>query len=355
MAARSSTTVILAALSLKALSVQRLPDRTGVAVLVGQVAPVHVGAAGALKVFADGALWEARSAVPLNDGQLVEITGSRRPDRPRQALRTERKSMNMPNPIFIAGIFVVIFFLSKWVNILNEYERAVTFWLGRLGPAPKGPGLTFIFWPFETMVRVDLRTITLDVPPQDVITRDNVSVKVNAVVYFHVMDPAKAIVKVANYMYATSQLAQTTLRSVLGQAMLDGLLSEREKLNESLQEILDQHTDPWGIKVTMVEVKAVDLPIEMQRAMAKQAEAEREKRAKIIHASGEFEASKQLAEAAHVIATEPASMQLRYLQTLTEIAAEKNSTILFPVPIEMLALLGMKLQKAGRAEELGEK
>ncbi len=254
--------------------------------------------------------------------------------------------MNMlPNPLFLAGIFVVIFFLTKWVNILNEYERAVTFWLGRLAPAPKGPGLTLIFWPFETMVRVDLRTITLDVPPQDVITRDNVSVKVNAVVYFHVMDPAKAIVKVANYMYATSQLAQTTLRSILGQAALDELLSEREKLNESLQEILDKHTDPWGIKVTMVEVKAVDLPIEMQRAMAKQAEAEREKRAKIIHASGEFEASKQLAEAAHVIATEPASMQLRYLQTLTEIAAEKNSTILFPVPIEMMALLGQKMAK----------
>ncbi len=253
--------------------------------------------------------------------------------------------MPMPNPLFIAGIFVVIFFLSKWVNILNEYERAVTFWLGRLGPAPKGPGLTLIFWPFETMVRVDLRTITLDVPPQDVITRDNVSVKVNAVVYFHVMDPAKAIVKVANYMYATSQLAQTTLRSILGQAALDELLSEREKLNENLQEILDKHTDPWGIKVTMVEVKAVDLPIEMQRAMAKQAEAEREKRAKIIHASGEFEASKQLAEAAHVIASEPASMQLRYLQTLTEIAAEKNSTILFPVPIEMMALIGQKLSK----------
>ena len=254
--------------------------------------------------------------------------------------------MNMPfNPLVLAGIFVVIFFLTMWVNILNEYERAVTFWLGRLAPAPKGPGLTLIFWPFETMVRVDLRTITLDVPPQDVITRDNVSVKVNAVVYFHVMDPATAIVKVANYMYATSQLAQTTLRSILGQAALDELLSEREKLNESLQEILDKHTDPWGIKVTMVEVKAVDLPIEMQRAMAKQAEAEREKRAKIIHASGEFEASKQLADAAHVIASEPASMQLRYLQTLTEIAAEKNSTILFPVPIEMMALLGQKMAK----------
>ncbi len=253
--------------------------------------------------------------------------------------------ITLPSPFFIAAILVVVFFLSKWINILNEYERAVTFWLGRLAPAPKGPGLTFIFWPFETMVRVDLRTITLDVPPQDVITKDNVSVKVNAVVYFHVMDPARAIVKVANYMYATSQLAQTTLRSVLGQAVLDELLAEREKLNESLQEILDRHTDPWGIKVTLVEVKAVDLPIEMQRAMAKQAEAEREKRAKIIHAAGEFEASRQLAQAAQVIASEPASMQLRYLQTLTEIAAEKNSTILFPVPIEMLTLLAPKEER----------
>ncbi len=245
--------------------------------------------------------------------------------------------MNFPSPFLVAAVAVVLIFLSKWINILNEYERAVTFWLGRLAPAPKGPGLTLIFWPFETMVRVDLRTITLDVPPQDVITRDNVSVKVNAVVYFHVMDPAKAIVKVANYMYATSQLAQTTLRSILGQAALDELLSEREKLNESLQEILDRHTDPWGIKVTMVEVKAVDLPIEMQRAMAKQAEAEREKRAKIIHAQGEFEASRQLAEAAQVISTQPSSMQLRYLQTLTEIATEKNSTIIFPLPIELLS------------------
>ncbi|MCE7957608.1 MAG: slipin family protein, partial [Acidobacteria bacterium ACB2] len=211
----------------------------------------------------------------------------------------------------MAVLFVVILFLSKWINILNEYERAVTFWLGRLGPAPKGPGLTLIFWPFERMVRVDLRTITMDVPPQDVITRDNVSVKVNAVVYFHVMEPSKAIVKVANFMYATSQLAQTTLRSILGQAMLDELLSEREKLNENLQEVLDRHTDAWGIKVTMVEVKAVDLPLEMQRAMAKQAEAEREKRAKIIHAQGEFESSQKLAEAAKTIGSEPQAIQLR--------------------------------------------
>jgi regulator of protease activity HflC (stomatin/prohibitin superfamily) len=250
----------------------------------------------------------------------------------------------LPSPLFIAAIFVVIIFLSKWINILNEYERAVTFWLGRLAPMPKGPGLTLIFWPFERMVRISLRTVVLEVPPQDVITRDNVSVKVNAVVYFHVMDPARAVVKVENYLYATSQLAQTTLRSVLGQATLDALLSERDKLNESLQDTIDKHTDPWGIKVTMVEVKAVDLPMEMQRAMAKQAEAEREKRAKIIHASGELEASKQLSEAAAVFAREPATLQLRYLQTLTEIASEKNSTIIFPLPIDLITAF---LKKGG--------
>jgi len=239
--------------------------------------------------------------------------------------------------LIVPVVFVAIVFISKWINILNEYERAVTFWLGRLSPEPKGPGLTFIFWPFETMIRISLRTVVLDVPPQDVITRDNVSVKVNAVVYFHVMDPAKAVVKVENYLYATSQLSQTTLRSILGQATLDELLSSRDKLNESLQEILDKHTDPWGIKVTMVELKAVDLPIEMQRAMAKQAEAEREKRAKIIHASGEFEAAKQLSDAAAIIGREPATLQLRYLQTLTEIATEKNSTIIFPLPMDLIS------------------
>jgi regulator of protease activity HflC (stomatin/prohibitin superfamily) len=246
--------------------------------------------------------------------------------------------------LFVPVVFVVLVFLSKWINVLNEYERAVTFWLGRLSPSPKGPGLTLIFWPFETMVRISLRTVVLDVPPQDVITRDNVSVKVNAVVYFHVMDPARAVVKVENYLYATSQLSQTTLRSILGQATLDELLSSRDKLNENLQEILDKHTDPWGIKVTMVELKAVDLPIEMQRAMAKQAEAEREKRAKIIHASGEFEASKQLSEAAAIIGREPATLQLRYLQTLTEIATEKNSTIIFPLPMDLIAAF---LKKSG--------
>lgn len=241
--------------------------------------------------------------------------------------------------------FIVVLYLVNSIKILAEYERGVIFRLGKLLPEPKGPGIVLVFRPIDRMVRVGLRTVVLDVPPQDVITRDNVSVKVNAVVYFRVMDATRAIVEVENYDYATSQLSQTTLRSVLGQVDLDDLLSRREHLNQELQQILDQRTDPWGVKVSAVEVKHVDLPENMQRAMARQAEAEREKRAKIIHASGEFEASKQLAEAAHVIASEPASMQLRYLQTLTEIAAEKNSTILFPVPIEMMALIGQKLSK----------
>lgn len=238
------------------------------------------------------------------------------------------------------GIVLVVvigfFLLTRWVNVLNEYERAVTFWLGRLSRVPKGPGLVLIFWPFERMVKVSLRTIVLNVPPQDVITRDNVSVKVSAVVYFRVIDPARAIVEVENFINATSQIAQTTLRSVLGQVDLDSLLSEREKLNVQLQDIIDHHTDPWGIKVSAVEVKDVDLPQEMQRAMARQAEAEREKRAKIIHAAGELEASSKLAEAAEIIASNSVTLQLRYLQTLTEIASEKNSTIIFPLPIEMM-------------------
>ncbi|MFL6260886.1 MAG: slipin family protein [Thermoanaerobaculia bacterium] len=244
---------------------------------------------------------------------------------------------------FIAIIFIAVFLFLKWVNVLKEYERAVTFWLGRLSPNPKGPGLVLIFWPFETMTKVSLQTEVLEVPPQDVITRDNVSVKVNAIIYFRVVDPARAIVAVQNYKYATSQLAQTTLRSVLGQAELDDLLSEREKLNLQLQTIIDQHTDPWGIKVSMVEVKNVDLPPDMQRAMAKQAEAEREKRAKIIHAAGELEASVKLAEAANIISANATTLQLRYLQTLTEISAEKNSTIIFPFPVEfMRAFTGNK-------------
>jgi len=234
------------------------------------------------------------------------------------------------------GIAIVILYLLSTVNILKEYERGVVFRLGRLLPNAAGPGVVFIFWPIYKMVRVSLRTVTLDVPPQDIITRDNVSVKVNAIVYFRVMNAPRAIVEVENFLYATSQLAQTTLRSVLGEVELDDLLSRREKLNVKLQEILDQQTDIWGIKVSLVEVKQVDLPQEMQRAMAKQAEAEREKRAKIIHADGEFQASAKLAEAAGVISKEPVALQLRYLQTLTEIGVEKNTTVVFPVPIDII-------------------
>lgn len=241
---------------------------------------------------------------------------------------------------FLLGLFVVVLYLLASIKILAEYERGVIFRLGKLLPQPKGPGVIFVFAPIDRIVRVSLRTIVMDVPPQDVITRDNVSVKVNAVVYFRVVDPRRAIVEVENYHYATSQLAQTTLRSVLGQCDLDDLLSQRDRLNLQLQQILDQHTEPWGIKVSAVEVKHVDLPENMQRAMARQAEAEREKRAKIIHAAGELEASEKLAQAAKVIAVEPVTVTLRYLQTLTEIASEKNSTIIFPLPIELLNLVG---------------
>ncbi|MCU0241449.1 MAG: slipin family protein [Vicinamibacteria bacterium] len=238
------------------------------------------------------------------------------------------------------GIGVIAFLFVMWllmsIKIVNAYERGVVFRLGNLLPQPKGPGLCLVAFPIDRMVRMSLRTVVLDVPPQDIITRDNVSVKVNAVVYFRVMDPIKAVVEVENYLYATSQEAQTTLRSILGQAHLDELLSERDRLGQMLQEVIDLHTDPWGVKVTQVAVKAVDLPQEMQRAMAKQAESEREKRAKIIHASGELEASTQLTEAAQKLQEQPAAIQLRYLQALTEIAAEKNSTIIFPVPIDMI-------------------
>ena len=242
------------------------------------------------------------------------------------------------SPVIVV-LFIVVVYALMSINILAEYERGVIFRLGKLLPQPKGPGVIFVFVPIDRIVRVSMRTVVMDVPPQDVITRDNVSVKVNAVVYFRVIDPRKAIVEVESYIYATSQLAQTTLRSVLGQVEMDELLSERERLNHQLQQILDQHTDPWGIKVSSVEVKHVDLPPDMQRAMARQAEAEREKRAKIIHAAGELEASEKLSQAAVVIAAEPVAITLRYLQTLTEIAAEKNSTIVFPLPIEMMHLL----------------
>jgi regulator of protease activity HflC (stomatin/prohibitin superfamily) len=243
------------------------------------------------------------------------------------------------------AIFIVVIYLLSAIKILAEYERGVIFRLGRLLPKAKGPGLIFVFAPIDRMVRVSLRTVVLDVPSQDVITKDNVSVKVNAVVYFRVLEPKKAVVEVENYMYATSQLSQTTLRSVLGEAELDDLLSQRDKLNTKLAEIIDEHTDPWGIKVSMVEVKHVDLPDTMQRAMARQAEAEREKRAKIIHADGEYQASTTLAKAAQVIAKEPVTIQLRFLQTLTEVAAEKNSTIIFPVPIDVIEYFISKKKK----------
>jgi regulator of protease activity HflC (stomatin/prohibitin superfamily) len=243
----------------------------------------------------------------------------------------------MENNLFLyLGLGIVLFYLLSTVNILKEYERGVVFRLGRLQPQASGPGVVFIFWPVYKMVRVSLRTITLEVPPQDVITRDNVSVKVNAIVYFRVMNAPRAVVEVENYLYATSQLAQTTLRSVLGEVELDDLLSRRETLNVKLQEILDQQTDAWGIKVSLVEVKQVDLPQEMQRAMAKQAEAERERRAKIIHAEGESQAAAKLAEAAAVMSKEPIAIQLRYLQTLTEIGVEQNTTVIFPIPIDVI-------------------
>jgi regulator of protease activity HflC (stomatin/prohibitin superfamily) len=240
----------------------------------------------------------------------------------------------MGAPALVALLVVAWVLLS--VKVLNEYERGVVFRLGKLLPAAKGPGLVIVAFPIDRMVRISLRTVVLDVPPQDVITRDNVSVKVNAVVYFRVMDPVRAVVQVENFLYATSQEAQTTLRSILGQAHLDELLAERERLGHALQEVIDLHTDPWGVKVSQVAVKAVDLPHEMVRAMARQAESEREKRAKIIHASGELEASKQLTQAAEKMQEQPMALHLRYLQTLTDIAAEHNSTILFPVPIDWM-------------------
>lgn len=246
-------------------------------------------------------------------------------------------------------VLIVVFFgwLFSCINILAEYERGVIFRLGRVLAQPKGPGLIFVFKPFDRLVRVSLRTIVMDVPPQDIITRDNVSVKVNAVVYFRVVNPLNAILQVENYIYATSQMSQTTLRSILGQASLDELLSEREKLSVELQTVIDTHTDPWGIKVTQVAIKQVDLPQDMQRAMAMQAQAEREKRAKIINADGEFQASKQLAEAAEVLAANPLTIQLRYLQTLTQIGAENNTTIVFPIPIDfMKALMPQTKDKA---------
>ena len=252
----------------------------------------------------------------------------------------------------IAIILIVLYLLSS-IKILREYERGVIFRLGRLLPKPKGPGIIFVFAPLDRIVRVSLRIDTLEVPAQDVVTRDNVTVKVNAVVYFRVLDVNLAVVEVSNFLYATSQLAQTTLRSVLGEVELDELLSQREKLNVRLQSILDQHTSTWGVKVTMVEVKQVDLAEQMIRAIARQAEAERERRAKVIHAEGEYTASTKLAMAAEVIQKQPAAITLRYLQTLVEIGTEKNTTIVFPLPVDILASLGHALDRVGTPPQAG--
>ncbi len=249
-----------------------------------------------------------------------------------------------PSIILIAGILFLLFILASAIKILREYERAVVFRLGRL-IGVKGPGLILLIPVIDRMVKVSLRTVVMDVPTQDVITKDNVSIKVNAVVYFRVMQPDKAIVEVENYLFATSQLSQTTLRSILGQSELDELLSQREKINIELAKIIDHQTEPWGIKVSTVEVKHIDLPQEMQRAMAKQAEAERERRAKVIHAEGEFQASQRLADAAEIISPNSAALQLRFLQTLTEVASEQSSTIIFPVPLDIISAFMPKEKK----------
>jgi regulator of protease activity HflC (stomatin/prohibitin superfamily) len=245
----------------------------------------------------------------------------------------------MPDPILLVAVFIIAVYLFSAIKILNEYERGVVFRLGRVLGKPKGPGIIFVFAPIDRFQRISLRVEAMEVPPQDVVTKDNVTVKVNAVVYFRVLDPTKAVIEVTNFLYATSQVSQTTLRSVLGEVELDELLSQREKLNLRLQGVLDQHTDPWGVKVTMVEVKQVDLPESMIRAIARQAEAERERRAKIIHAQGEFEAAQKLAQAAEVIQRQPAAIQLRYLQTLVEIGSEKNTTVVFPLPLDIFSSL----------------
>jgi regulator of protease activity HflC (stomatin/prohibitin superfamily) len=241
-------------------------------------------------------------------------------------------------PLVVVLVIVIIWVLNC-LKILSEWERGVVLRLGRMRPVPQGPGLIWIWWPIDRIMRISLRLITLDVPPQDAITRDNVSVRVNAVAYFRVMDPNRMVntIENANYLYATSQLAQLTLRDVIGQVELDELLAQRDKVNARLQEILDEHTDPWGIKVSIVQVKAVDIPEEMRRAIAKQAEAERERRAKVIHAEGEFQAAQRLADAAALLAAQPVSVQLRYLQTLTEIGVERNTTVVFPVPVDMIS------------------
>ena len=250
-------------------------------------------------------------------------------------------------PFWLIAVVIVALYLLSSIKILAEYERGVIFRLGRLLDVAKGPGVILVFGPIDRIVRVSLRQEALEVPPQDIITRDNVTLKVNAVIFLRVIDPRRAVVEVSNYVYQTSQFAQTTLRSVLGEVELDELLAHRDKINLRLQSILDTHTDPWGVKVANVEVKQVDMPESMLRAMAKQAEAEREKRSKIIHAEGEFSAAQRLVDAAHLLSSEPASIQLRYLQTLTEIGVEKNTTVIFPVPVDVFSGIERLLEKAG--------
>jgi regulator of protease activity HflC (stomatin/prohibitin superfamily) len=260
--------------------------------------------------------------------------------------------MDALSPLAIIVIIVAIYLLSS-IKILAEYERGVIFRLGRLLPSPKGPGVILVFRPIDRMVRLSLRMEAMEVPPQDVVTRDNVTVKVNAVIYFRIVDPRKAVLEVTNYLYATSQLSQTTLRSVLGEVDLDELLGQREKLNLKLQTALDQHTGPWGVKVALVEVKQVDLPDQMIRAIARQAEAERERRAKIINAEGEMAAAVNLEKAAEMLQRQPMSMQLRYLETLLQIGSEKNTTIVFPLPVDILGSLGNVLRKLAGPDSTG--
>ena len=329
-----------------ALAAQRQPPATGVDALVGQQAQVRSaivpGKSGLVAVH--GELWQATSDGPIEAGGIVRVTAVNGltltvvPDQHARSQRRYRMEGLTVSPMLVLPVIIVMYVLTS-IQILAEYERGVIFRLGKLLPQPKGPGVVLVFRPIDRIVRISLRTVVHDVPPQDIITRDNVSVKVNAVVFFRVIDPRRAVVEVENYVYATSQLAQTTLRSVLGQAELDDLLAERDRLNQQLQQILDHLTDPWGIKVSAVEVKHVDLPENMQRAMGRQAEAEREKRAKIIHAEGELIASDKLAQAAAIIDREPSAITLRYLQTLTEIGAEKNTTVVFPLPLELLRML----------------
>ncbi|MBZ5608316.1 MAG: slipin family protein [Acidobacteriia bacterium] len=258
----------------------------------------------------------------------------------------------MPDLTILLPILIIVIYLFSSIKILAEYERGVIFRLGRVLPQPKGPGVILVFAPIDRIARISLRIEAMEVPSQDVVTRDNVTVKVNAVVYFRVVDPTKAVIEVSNFLYATSQVAQTTLRSALGEVELDELLSQREKLNLRLQTVLDQHTGPWGVKVTVVEVKQVDLPDQMIRAIGKQAEAERERRAKIIHAEGEFMAAEKLALAAELIQKQPAAIQLRYLQTLVEIGSEKNTTVVFPLPIDIFSSVGRALDAlSGKKQE----